>query len=213
MIYSEELAKLVRHKRHDAGISIEDAASDTGLSVEFIKGLESGELTSKYSDAYLVGKVRNYARYLGISSSEMKKITEADEKVDKRRTLRLHRKIHAPIVTSSLLMQALVVVIIGGLIGYLSYQVMTLAGNPQLSVDSPVDNQVIPGGEFEIIGTTSSGSEVTIDGQSVLVGDDGSFRLPLSLREGVYTLDIEASSTLGRTTRVERTVVIVAGED
>lgn len=211
MRYSHDIGPFLRKRRLSREITHETIERDTGLSVDFLASLEDESLP-KADDVYIDGQIRAYARYLGVSGQEVASFA-SDKDQALMQKFRIHKKIQTPVVTSNILFQAVVAVVIGGLIGYIGWQVMALAGNPQLHIDAPEPNQVMAGGDFEVIGTTTPGSEVTIGGQSVIVGDEGDFRLPVSLNEGVYTLDIVSRNSIGRTSQLELVVVIEESGD
>lgn len=211
MRYSHDIGPFLRNRRLSNDLTYEMIEREIGLSVDFLSSLESGEFSEEY-DVYIDGQIRAYAVHLGVSEKKIASFREDAHKTSRQRFL-IHKKIQAPIVTSNILFQAIVVTIIGGLIGYIGWQVMAMAGNPQLHIDAPENNQIMANGDFEVIGTTTPGSEVTIDGQSVIVGDEGDFRLPVSLSDGVYVLDIESRNRIGRTSQLELVVIVEASED
>ncbi len=211
MRYSQDIGPFLRKRRKLRDLTHEAVERETGLSVDFLRLLERGE-ASREHDVYIDGQVRAYGKYLGVSEKEIASFVDDTHQTSKRK-FRIRKKIQAPIVTSNVLFQAIAVVIIGGLIGYIGWQVMAMAGSPQLHIDTPEQNQVMSSGDFEVIGATTPGSEVTIDGQSVIVSDEGNFRLPVSLSEGVFVLDIESRNSIGRTSQVELVVVVEANGD
>lgn len=131
----------------------------------------------------------------------------------KQQPLRIGKTVRTPIVTTSLIKQLFVLAAAVSVVGYIAWQVLLLAGNPQLHLEFPAQDQVVYSSEIEIIGNTTPGNEIYIDGQPVQVGDDGSFRYELVLAEGTYTFEIEARSGLGRTTTLSRTVIVETGDD
>lgn len=81
---------------------------------------------------------------------------------------------------------------------------------PDLSVDSPADNQVINGGDKKV---TVSGKvnpkenmSLTINGQVIILKDDGSFSQSIDINEGDNNIVIKAIDQVGNSAQVTRKV-------
>lgn len=82
---------------------------------------------------------------------------------------------------------------------------LSLSG-PTLSVTSPAPDFYTRSDQVTVQGKTDPGAAVTVAGQTVAVDAQGSFSSAVSLQEGANLITIEASDSLGRTRREERTV-------
>lgn len=86
---------------------------------------------------------------------------------------------------------------------------------PTLTITSPNDNIKVNQATCVVSGTTndatSSPVSVTINGTSVTVGADGSFRKSITLNEGTNTITIVATDSAGKSTTVTRTVTLDTG--
>ncbi|MEX0749078.1 MAG: helix-turn-helix domain-containing protein [Candidatus Saccharimonadales bacterium] len=202
-----DLSQQLRQAREKREKSPEQVSRALGISTEFIAQLEAGDTSALSDDVYTRGKLRSYAQYVGLSPEYSERLFREGRGESRRlRPLRLDGKVGAPIVTTSLIKQASILLGIAAVIAYIIWQVLLLAGNPQLHVEFPTQDQTIYSREIVITGTTSLGSEVTIDGQPIIVADDGSFSHQVTLDEGTYTFTLVARSSMGRTTTEERTV-------
>lgn len=83
---------------------------------------------------------------------------------------------------------------------------------PQLSVSSPANGLITNNSVVTVIGTTndatSSPVTLTINGQSVTVGSDGSFTHNVTLSAGENTITIIATDAVGKQTTITRTVTL-----
>lgn len=61
---------ILRHRREQEGISLEDAAARSRIKLDILSAIESGE-TTHIPSVYLRGYTRNYARFLGVDLSEL----------------------------------------------------------------------------------------------------------------------------------------------
>ena len=83
---------------------------------------------------------------------------------------------------------------------------------PVLNVTSPVDGLITNNPSLNVAGTTndatSSPVSVKVNGQSVTVGNDGSFSKNITLTEGSNTVTVVATDSAGKSTTVTRTVTL-----
>lgn len=83
---------------------------------------------------------------------------------------------------------------------------------PMLTVTSPTDNSITNESSCTVAGTTndatSSPVTVTINGDAVTVGANGSFSKVITLAEGSNTITIVATDAAGKSSTVVRTVTL-----
>lgn len=79
---------------------------------------------------------------------------------------------------------------------------------PSLSVDQPQDGTTIASGvnKITVSGSTDPNNNVTVNGITVIVGNDGSFSTSVSLNGGDNNITIVATNSFNNTTRVKRKV-------
>lgn len=210
MTANQDLGKKLKKSRQQQNLSREEISRETAISEEFIIRAEKGDFENN-TDAYILGKLRFLANFLGWSAEEVGALYPDNSNVlTKRTTSRIKRdnKIRTPIVTSSVAIQALTLSALILMVGYLLWQVFMLASNPRLEVTHPEEDQTISSQEIDIVGYSAPGNEVTIDGQPVLVDDDGRFIYSVNLDDGVHVLNLEVRNNLGRVSELERTVIV-----
>ena len=72
-----------------------------------------------------------------------------------------------------------------------------VSGELSIRVISPLDEAVFDSPEVDVIGTAPAGTVVSVNDEIVLVGDDGEFKVTLSLEEGPNLIEIVASDING----------------
>ncbi len=77
---------------------------------------------------------------------------------------------------------------------------------PKLTITSPAEMFIAPTSSLEVRGQTERDARVRINGQKAEVGADGSFRFPLTLKEGVNLVTIEAADPAGNTEYARRVI-------
>ena len=86
---------------------------------------------------------------------------------------------------------------------------------PILTINSPANNSITNTAACTVSGTTndatSSPVTVTVNGENVTVGSDGSFSKVITLTEGDNTITVVATDAAGKSTTVTRTVTLDTG--
>ncbi|MFW5695573.1 MAG: helix-turn-helix domain-containing protein [Alkalispirochaeta sp.] len=67
----ESIGAKLSNARSEKGVSIEQAARDTHIAKRFIEAMEQENFDEFPGEAYLLGFLRNYAGYLGLSAEEV----------------------------------------------------------------------------------------------------------------------------------------------
>lgn len=67
----ESIGEILSETRKKQNYTVEQVARDTHISRRFIQALEAEEYSAFPGEAYLVGFLRNYADYLGLSSDDL----------------------------------------------------------------------------------------------------------------------------------------------
>jgi cytoskeletal protein RodZ len=67
----ESIGAKLSNARTEKGVSIEQAARDTHIAKRFIEAMEQEDFEQFPGEAYLLGFLRNYAGYLGLSADEV----------------------------------------------------------------------------------------------------------------------------------------------
>lgn len=87
----------------------------------------------------------------------------------------------------------------------LRHMIPLLAG-PVLVIDSPTHGATYTEPLVYISGTTKRAVRMTLNGQTILVREDGIYDIPLALIDGINNLSLEAEDKFGRTTNQELVV-------
>jgi len=68
---------ILKEKREEKGLSVEQVVKDTSISYQYITGLENEKDDVFPAGAYMVGFLKNYADYLGVSSEDLIRLYHA----------------------------------------------------------------------------------------------------------------------------------------
>lgn len=73
-----DLGQLLREKRQQEGLSLEQAEATTKIRRKYIKALEESDFTALPEKVYVKGLLRNYALYLGLDPKEVRDLYESE---------------------------------------------------------------------------------------------------------------------------------------
>jgi hypothetical protein len=90
---------------------------------------------------------------------------------------------------------------------YLAWQVQTFVRLPELEVTSPTD-VIIHDSSVVVRGQAEREAQVRVNGEDVLVGEDGTFSITVPLKAGVNLIQATATGVSDRTRVVERHLLV-----
>lgn len=219
----EKLKKL----RSDRRISLSDVARSTNIQVKYLEFIEEGAYEKLPVDVYAKGFLKSYAEFLGIDENVLIKLFEKEKEIKKN--LKFSRdkkkegrssfnflkplKIQSFIFTPKIIVGTSISILI--LIGfiYLYLEIGSFASVPRLVVLNPEQNAVIQGGSVSVEGITDRDAKLSVNGQPVLIDDEGHFRENLILQPGSNVINIKAVNRFKKETEELVTVQAIFQEN
>lgn len=194
------LGDILHGRRRHKGFNLEQVESATHIRARFLQAIEKNNWDELPSDIYSRGYVESYALYLGLDKKELL------ERFDRERHLyRLtnHEVVLAksdkPLTTMWLVTPKIFAVSIGLMIilsvaTYIGFQVKSFSAAPELLIISPksLTEFTVKNDEFSLIGKTSKDAKVEINGQTINVEDNGTFKTTVGLTKGENTFVVSA---------------------
>ncbi len=206
---TEPIGSQLQARRKQLRLSLAQVELDTKIRGKFLSALESGQYDSLPNDIYTRGFVQHYANHLGmdgqlVSAAYQAERGAADEAHTGRPQLSRPRRI---VFTGPMLAAFMGLVGIGVIIAYLVWQFTALAAAPHLTLTSPDSDVSLTGSVVDIAGSTTPGSDVTVNDSPVLIDTNGNFSEKVALKDGVNAIKVTAKSKLGKSTTVTRNVL------
>lgn len=206
------IGEALRAAREERGESLEDAERLTHVGKKFVAALEAGELDKLPEPVYAKKFVKALARHYGLEPDVaaeclMREMAVASETSPASRPVNFvegRRIASQPIMFKTELMLVLFV----GILGYFGYSVHAILKPPAITLYSPHDDQVFVGGRVVLDGLTEPESDLSVNGEPVLIDADGSFKDILNLPPGVSHLRIVAKKKHSREREILLKVVI-----
>lgn len=198
-VESLTLGEKIKKLRGQYRMSLTDISKATKIQVKYLEYLENGEYEKLPAEVYVRGFLKGYARHLGLDEEAFLKHYDTERniqanlgkeaKIENRPRLPLTSSV---VISSRSMIIALIALVVGGTFFYLFHQFRSFVSEPQLVIFEPMSGATIEGSSVILKGKTDRGAQVTVNGQGVLVGNDGAFAQNLVLQTGINTVTVTA---------------------
>jgi len=181
-----------------------EASRSTRIQVKYLEYLEEGTYDKLPVDVYVRGFLRSYAEFLGVDEkilvrlyekeNEIKKNLEKRKNDGKKNPLSSRETINVSsfVFTPKIMAIGLVALLIVGGFFYLYKEIGAFASTPRLVILSPDKNYVTSGNSVTVEGVTDRDARLFLNGQPILVADDGKFREDVTVQSGANVINIKA---------------------
>lgn len=199
------LGKKLLAARRRKKLSLEEAEAATKIRDKYIQALEGDDFKSLPGRVYAVGFVARYGEFLGMDPgravSQFRREYEVFARISGSDQLVLKSKIKEPkfVITPKVMLIAFSILAVLTLFGYIGYEVKKFSEPPQIEIFSPIEDTTAQL-QIEVTGKTLPTATLQINGQSVALSDDGTFRQTVVLRKGLNTVEIRAKSRADKET-------------
>ena len=198
----ETVGNQLQRAREAKKMSIEVIAKRLLIQPSYLQALETGDRRRLPNGVYARNFLREYARFLGLDYrllvkqflEEESPKSEAKGGLFERQIVAKRQLIAVPVVVRNVLIG----VVASICLIYLGFLVNKIFDPPHLTIETPVENSTVTDRAVSVKGVTEPETDVTINGQSVQVAQDGSFQKELYLETGLNTITIRAKKKYGR---------------
>ncbi len=195
------LGEKLRKVRSEKRITLNEVSKNTKIQNKYLEFLENGEYDKLPSDVYVKGFLRSYAYYLGIEESILIKLYEREKNINKvikkgndREKPAKPIKLSTFAITPRMIFLLAVSLLVFLGFSYLYREANLFFSSPRLIILEPEDNSEVNEDLVKIEGISEKDSEVSINGQNVLVDEDGKFSGTLSLQSGINSIVIRSKN-------------------
>lgn len=197
MTLGEKLKKI----RSEYRISLSEVAKHTKIRIKYLEYLENGEYEKLPAEVYVRGFVRSYASFLGAEESLLVKLYEREYHIQKnlkkgqfKEQKEIFFEFPRVVVTPRIIFSVCAILLAVSGFTYLYREFRSFAAEPRLVVAEPLDGQTITGDTVSVNGVTDKDARLSVNGQSVLVLDDGTFSESVRVQPGLNTFVIVAAN-------------------
>ncbi|MBP5697240.1 MAG: helix-turn-helix domain-containing protein [Treponema sp.] len=177
---------ILKEKREEKGLSVEQVVKDTSISYQYITGLENEKDDVFPAGAYMVGFLKNYADYLGVSSEDLIRLYHAKKIQESPTPEALLRKTKPKFLVPLIVVGS--VVLLGGILAYLYFGVFKV---PQKLQERALKNATAKKSNQYLV--TDQPQELRLyKGDQLLVPfEEGEGHTPLTISSTLSRLAIE----------------------
>lgn len=211
---SDSVGQQLRCAREQKNLKIEAVAKKLIIRVDYLKALEDNNKEALPKGVYTSNFLREYARFLGLDYKALiKQLADENNLLTKQPEALFERQVVAKkyLVAIPALIRNLIIALVAlVLLVYIVFLVNKIFQAPYLAVSQPSADLQLQVKQLEIIGQTEAESTVEINGQSVQVVNDGSFKKDIYLENGLNTIIVSAKKKHSRAASVVRHVLYEA---
>ncbi|MDD5567091.1 MAG: helix-turn-helix domain-containing protein [Patescibacteria group bacterium] len=202
--------------RTEAGISLEQAAEDTRIQINYLAALEKSAYHLLPSEVYTRSFLKKYADFLELNPASVIRLYEKEitllEKSQRptsrlvQVSLNLSRRYF--LILPKLFRRLLLGAIIIACFSYLGYILYDAFSAPELVIWEPNDNLITTDRSLEVAGRVESDALLRINNQEIFSDQNGEFREVVNLQDGLNVIEIEARKKRGPATVIQRRVLV-----
>ena len=195
---------MLRSARESRGLDRARIERDTRIRERYLAALERGAYDELPGEVYARGFLRTYARYLGLDADAMVALYRIETRGRNPATAAVPRARPRPrpqarafVITPSIVVAAVLTVLVGALIAYLAYQIVTFARTPELRIVEPPGDVMDHAARTIVIrGVTEPNARVSVSGlgenPSVVADAGGAFAVTVDLVPGTNVVTLRA---------------------
>lgn len=205
-VESLTLGEKLKKLRLQYRMSYTDIAKATRIQAKYLEALENGEYEKLPAEVYVRGFLRSYARYLGLDEEAFLKLYDKEKNIRKnlgqeKKAVETQRypSMNAWVVTPRAAIVTLLILVLGGTFLYLFSEFRSFVAEPRLVILGPASGATIDGAGVVVRGKTDPGVSITVNGEPVFVGADGTFAESLTLQSGLNRITVRATNRFDKT--------------
>lgn len=201
--------ELLKDKRILKELSLEDVAAKTKIKLDYLVAIENSDFSSLPSSTFAKGFLRNYATYLHLNSDTIIAMFRRDFAENNKGEI-IPRGLVAPLgskprfFTVTLILVSIATVVF---LGFLGVQLASWWSYPKLKLIQPQNGDTY-GEKVTIKGSSDKDATVSINGQKVILDQNGGFTLDLVLSAGTQSVLVESTNRQGKARLLKRTFTI-----
>jgi cytoskeletal protein RodZ len=202
------IGQIINSARVKKKLSFKKLEEATKIRASFIKSIEEGNWDALPTFTTVLGFVKSVSGTLGIDEHMAIAVLKRDYPPKKLninpKPDTISRFTWSPKLTFAIGTILVILVVLG----YIGFQYLKFISPPDLTVDSPKENQVVDGNSVPVFGSTDSDVKITVNNQPVLVDADGKFSVNIGVTNTTKEIDIVAANRSGKERIISRKITV-----
>lgn len=208
----QTVGEILKNKRLEKNLFFDQVEEVTKIRTKYLEGIEKNDFSKIPGGAPVIkGFIKNYAEFLGLSSSLLLAVFRRDFQESKTGQIIPRGMVEplngpqfawTPRLTITIALMALFLVF-GS---YLFYQYSSSFFPPRLSFFTPKEGEIIRQNFVEVKGQTDPDATIFLNQEAKLLAPDGSFSEKIFLTPGENKITIEVVNRKGKKTQAVRQI-------
>ncbi|PJA45579.1 hypothetical protein CO174_02650 [Candidatus Uhrbacteria bacterium CG_4_9_14_3_um_filter_50_9] len=209
---AQTLGEKLKAMRREANFTLSEMEQKSKIRKAFIKAFEEGAYDQLPAPIYARNYLKTYVKILGGDVSYFLNQFEEErgtcDFVSSARLPRRRTRALQFLVASKFVKVGTLLLISFAVLGYVGVQLKAIAAPPDLLVYEPNDGVLTDHALITVTGHAEEGSQVLINGETVLLSTNGFFETQVALERGVNVITIESTKRYSRPAVEHRHVVL-----
>jgi transcriptional regulator with XRE-family HTH domain len=203
-----KIGQIIEDARTKKNFSLKKLEEITKIKTSFIESIEKENWQALPSFTIVLGFVKSIASALDIDEKTAVATLKRDYPPKKLyinpKPDVLSRFSWSPKLTFIIGMALVVITILG----YLTFQYVRFISPPKITIDSPINGQVVSGGYVMVFGSTDSDVKILINNQPVLTDEDGKFSVKIDVSPTTSEIIVKGISRSGKEGTISRKITV-----
>ncbi len=203
---TDNIFQELRDIRKSHCVSLENIHRKTKIPLKFLQALEEGNTKMLPDILYVKNIIKKYLNFFGINAGPYlaKLDIKSNEKKYPERIIRRGPLVVVPRVIKT----AIAIILVLGFIGFLGYKINKIFLPPEINVFFPADGFVSGAEIISVRGKTRAGTDISINGEQVILDKNDEFEKEISLQKGLNTIKISGVRKYSKENVIWRKVVL-----
>lgn len=203
----KDFKTLFNETLHNYGVGIAKLSETTGIPERYLEAMRSGNLGSLPPAPYVRGYLNKIGNLAGVNGEELWTAFKKDEqtKTSGSEDRLPENRFSLQKINKGRVVGLAVLVL---LFAYGLFRFDVIVGKPLLQISAPVEALFLSNEEiFELSGLAESRDKLTVNGENIIINEDGSFNKKWKLTPGINILEFKVKRFLGLETSETRRVI------
>lgn len=209
---SEDLAEQLNLARKKTEKSLDEVARELNINIEYLEALENANFHTLPEGVYGRNFLKEYSDYLNLDTKEFLELFDSEIKknINNPRELFVQKvsKPHYFLSIPKLIKNLLIALVIILCLSYIAYYINNIISPPTLTITYPVNDINTKEYTITIRGNTEETAEVEINGQKILLQNEGDFEMPVKLKKGLNTITIISKKKYSKENIITRKIIL-----
>ncbi len=206
LLETDDVFQELQSVRKSRCVSLENIHRKTKIPLKYLRALEEGNIKMLPDVLYVKNIIKKYLGFFGIDAKPyiIKLEIKSKEKKYAERIITRGPLVVVPRVIKT----ALAIVLVLGFVGFLGYKINKIFLPPEITIYSPAEGFVSNAKIVSVHGYTQAGTDVSINGERVILDKNGGFSKEINLQKGLNTIKISGVRRYSKENVIWRKVVL-----